>query len=119
MRSERLYLNDIVEAADAIGRFVRETSAEEFPGSKLVRSAVVMKLMIIGEAAACVSADLRDRHPEVGWSAATELRDVLVERYYAIDWDAVWNAATQSVPLLREQVAQILGDEFPDKETDN
>lgn len=53
MRSERLYLSDIVEAADAIERFLRDLPDEEsFYADELHQSAVLQKLTIMGEAAA-------------------------------------------------------------------
>ena len=52
MRREKLYLTDIVEAADAIQLFLRDVSQDAFLQNDLVRSAVLQKLTIIGEAAA-------------------------------------------------------------------
>ena len=64
MRSDRLYLVDIVEAADAIAGFIHGVDAERFLNDDLVRSAVLHKLAVIGEAAARVSMALRARFPE-------------------------------------------------------
>ena len=57
MRHDGLYLNDIVEAADRIAEFIAGIDAQGFQNSELVRSAVVQKLGVIGEAAAHVSED--------------------------------------------------------------
>ena len=67
MRHESLYLNDIVEAADHIAEFVAGANFQAFQESEMLRSAVVQKLGVIGEAAARVSADVTSRHPEVPW----------------------------------------------------
>jgi uncharacterized protein with HEPN domain len=60
MRHESLYLNDIVEAADHIAEFLSETDFDGFQKSELLRSAVVQKLSIIGEATASVSVEPHD-----------------------------------------------------------
>ena len=65
MRREELYLRDIVEAADHIARFVAESGLSGFRQSEMVRSAIVQKLAVIGEAASRVSDELQDRHAEV------------------------------------------------------
>lgn len=52
MRREELYLADIVDAADAITRFIADADAQTFAENDLLRSAVLNKLAIIGEAAA-------------------------------------------------------------------
>ncbi len=44
MRQERLYLNDIVEAANDIAEFIEGNRFPTFEGSELLRSAVVQKL---------------------------------------------------------------------------
>jgi len=65
MRRESLYLTDILEAADHIGAFIEGSDFEAFQRSEMLRSAVVQKLSIIGEAAGRVSEELRNRRPEV------------------------------------------------------
>ncbi len=49
MRSNELYLSDIVQAADSIAQFVADMDEEQFVGDDLVRSAVLHKLAVIGE----------------------------------------------------------------------
>ena len=67
MRHDGLYLNDIVEAADRIAEFIAGIDPQGFQNSELVRSAVVQKLGVIGEAAAHVSEELVARYPEIPW----------------------------------------------------
>ena len=61
MRHESLYLTDIVEAADHIANFITGADFAAFQQSELLRSAVVQKLAVIGEAAARVSPELKLR----------------------------------------------------------
>jgi uncharacterized protein with HEPN domain len=111
MRHESLYLTDIVEAADHIAKFIADTDFPAFQESELLRSAVVQKLAIIGEAAARVSEELKTRHPQVPWPQIIAFRNILVHAYFGIDWDVVWLAARNRCPILREQVAGILAAE--------
>jgi hypothetical protein len=69
MRRDKLYLSDIVQAADGIARFIAGVEPDAFAQSDLLRSAVVHKLSVIGEAAARVSEDLKIRNPQVPWGA--------------------------------------------------
>ncbi len=55
----------------------------------LVRDAVLYDLTIVGKAAKHVSDDMRRRAPEVNWSGAAGLRDVLIHRYYRTDMEVV------------------------------
>jgi uncharacterized protein with HEPN domain len=112
MRRDDLYLNDIIEAADHITAFLGEMDFEGFRQSEMVRSAVVQKLAIIGEAAARISDDLKRRYPPIPWPQIVAFRNILVHAYFGTDWNEVWKAAKVDCPALRGQVAGILASEF-------
>ena len=114
MRHETLYLTDIVEAADHIAEFIAEADFSTFRKSELLRSGVVQKLAIIGEAAARVSEELKARYPQVPWPQIIAFRNILIHAYFGIDWDVVWRAARNRCPALRVQVAGILAAESGD-----
>jgi uncharacterized protein with HEPN domain len=111
MRHEILYLTDLVEAADHIAEFITGIEADSFQKSELLRSAVVHKLSVIGEAAARLSDELRNRNQQVPWPQIIAFRNILVHAYFGIDWDVVWEAARHRCPVLREQIARILAKE--------
>jgi uncharacterized protein with HEPN domain len=52
MRHDRLYLADIVAAADAIARFIADMEGDsDFFTDELRQNAILQKLIVIGEAA--------------------------------------------------------------------
>jgi uncharacterized protein with HEPN domain len=114
MRREELYLTDIVEAADAIQRFVAGVQREDFFDDELRQSAVLQKLIVIGEAAARLPAEFRERHPEIEWADIVGFRNIAVHEYFAVNWSIVWVATTQDAPDLRRRVAKILREEYAD-----
>jgi len=108
MRRERLCLEDIVTAADAIAEFTHAQNLESFEANLMLRSAVVHQLTVIGEAVAHLSEGLRGRHPKIPWTDIKGFRNIIVHNYFGIDWEEVWRSATARVPVLRAQVADIL-----------
>ena len=112
MRREELYLRDIVEAADHVARFLTGVDFPAFSESELLRSAVVQKLAVIGEAAARLPATLHGAHTEVPWSRIVAFRNILILSYFGVDREVVWIAATKEAPALREQIAEIVKTEF-------
>ena len=114
MRREALYLTDIVEAADAIQRFIEGIEREDFFVDELRQSAVLQKLIVIGEAAARLPVEFRERHSEVEWADIVGFRNIAVHEYFAVDWLIVWVAATQDAPDLRRKVDRILAEERAD-----
>jgi uncharacterized protein with HEPN domain len=114
MRREELYLTDIVEAADAIQRFIEGVQREDFFDDELRQSAVLQKLIVIGEAAARLPKEFTERHPKVEWTDIVGFRNIAVHEYFSVNWSIVWVAATQDAPELRRKVAEILAGEYAD-----
>ncbi|MEO5887552.1 MAG: DUF86 domain-containing protein [Anaerolineales bacterium] len=114
MRPEKLYLTDIVEAAQSIERFLAGADFNEFEQNEMMNSAVLQKLTIIGEAAAHLPKEFTTRFPEIPWIDIIGFRNIAVHAYFAIRWDIVWVAATEEVPILREKAEKILQQEFQD-----
>jgi uncharacterized protein with HEPN domain len=112
MRLEKLYLVDILEAADAVQRFIMPVDEDEFMGDELRQSGVLQKLIVIGEAAGRLSKTFQDTHPEVEWHDIIAFRNIAVHEYFAIMWEIVWETAVSDVPKLRKQIAAILESEF-------
>lgn len=111
MRPEKLYLTDIVEAAEAIGRFVQGVEFEEFEQNEMMNSAVLQKLTVIGEAAARLPKEFTQKHADIPWADIVGFRNIAVHEYFAIRWDIAWVAVVDDVPVLKEQIKQILRNE--------
>ena len=111
MRPEALYLTDILQAADAVQRFIAGIERRDFLEDELRQSAVLQKLIVIGEAAARLPVAFRERRPEIEWVDIIGFRNIAVHEYFAVSWDIVWVTATQDVSGLRQRVARILAEE--------
>ena len=108
MPREAQYLADIVQAAGHIADFLAGVDREQFLASELLRSAVLQKLSVIGEASNRVSPELRAAHPEIMWRGIIGMRNLAVHAYFALDWAIFWETATGAVPVLARQIAAIL-----------
>jgi uncharacterized protein with HEPN domain len=79
-RDSRERLQDILEALDAIARYVGGSLAEPTVDDQVVLDAVLFRLLIIGEAAKNVDDELQAAAPGVPWSNYAGLRDVIAVR---------------------------------------
>ncbi len=116
MQHEELYLQDIVESVGAVEKFLQNIEKDEFLASDLLQSAVIHKFMIIGEAAARLTDELKARYPNTPWKKIVGLRNITAHAYFSIDWEAIWETVTNHLEPLREEVNKILQNEFPDFE---
>lgn len=99
-----------VSAKDACG-FVEGMSREEFFADKRTQQAVVMSLVIVGEAAARVM----DRHPEfvaghpqVPWRSMRGMRNRIAHGYFELDLDIVWDTVESALTDLLERMTQLI-----------
>ena len=107
--SERdlVYLDSLVDAADAIREFVGSRTKQEFFAQRLVRDAVLRNLEVLGEAASRVSAELQRTHPEIPWKKASGMRNHLAHGYLTLNMDLIWDTVKRDVPTIGEQARAI------------
>ncbi len=66
---------------------------------------------VIGEATKNLSTDIRDRYSKVNWRAMAGMRDRLIHGYFGVDYEIVWEVATEKAPELQDKIDTILGQE--------
>jgi uncharacterized protein with HEPN domain len=97
----------IIEAEFLITRS-KSISKAEFLQDEVLRRAFVRSIEIIGESAKRVPPEFRTQYPEIDWRIMAAMRDRLIHGYFAVDYDIVWNVATDEAPVLRQQLESIL-----------
>ncbi|MBR0565656.1 DUF86 domain-containing protein [Azoarcus sp. L1K30] len=101
------YLDHIQQAAIDACSFVEGMAKDEFLGDKRTQQAVIMNLIIIGEAAAKVMdgyAEFTQMHADVPWRSMRNMRNRMAHGYFDINLDVVWDTVQQWLPTLLEQL---------------
>jgi Uncharacterized conserved protein len=110
MRDPTLYLKDILEAIDAIERFVEGMEFEDFKSDDKASSAVIRKFEIIGEATKNVPETIKQKYPIIPWREMAGMRDKLIHFYFGIKYDLVWHTIKDVIPEVKPLVRKILED---------
>jgi len=108
MRNHRLYLRDILDALESIEKFVQDMSFEEFKQDDKTVSAVIRKFEIIGEATKQIPVELKDKSPQIPWKEMAGMRDRLIHFYFGVDYQLVWTAIKERIPLVKGYIKKIL-----------
>lgn len=107
-RDGLLYVADMVAAGDAVLRYTDGVSFDAFAANDEKQAAVERQLFVLGEAAARLPDEWKQRRPEVPWRKIVGLRNVLGHGYWAIDAEELWDIARNKVPELLAELRPLL-----------
>lgn len=112
MKDNRLpdYLDHMQQAASDACSFLEGLSKNIFLEDKRTQRAVVMSLVIIGEAATKVMdeyGDFAELHPDVPWRSMRGMRNRIAHGYFDINLEIVWETVQTALPDLLEILSDI------------
>ena len=125
MSNDRLadYLDHIQQASADACAFVHGLTKDDFLSDRRTQQAVIMSLVIIGEAATRVIgryADFTLAHPEVPWRSMRGMRNRIAHGYFDLNLDVVWETVQTALPELLKQlpaIRRLAGDADPGNST--
>ncbi len=104
------YLDHMLEAIGLIRSYVEGFSKEDFLADKRTQQAVILNIVVIGEAATKLADEYPEfvaRYPEVQWKSMRGMRNRMAHGYFDINLDIVWDTIRQSIPVLAQQIQKI------------
>jgi len=81
---------------------------EDLETDRLLAPALQYALIVVGEAAACVSEPCQAQYPQIPWGSIIGMRNVLVHGYDKTNLRIVWHAVTSDLPALVADLDRIL-----------
>jgi len=106
-RDENLLLN-IKDEAEVLLEMTEGYDLQSFLESEMLKRAVSMALINIGESVKRISEELKQMNKMIPWSDISGLRNIAAHGYQTLDMPQIWKTVTESVPELLEQVNGIL-----------
>ena len=108
-REWRVYVDDMLAAAEKVLRYCDEMDQKGFLADELVYDATVRNLELVGEAATHVPDHVRTAHAEIPWRMVVALRNRLIHGYLGIDNDTLWSIISTDVPSLVSHLRTLQG----------
>lgn len=85
-------------------------SKDDFLADKKTQQAVILNIIVIGEAATQTAAEYPEfaaAHPTIPWKQMRGMRNRMAHNYFEINLDVVWETVQQSLPELQQQLLRI------------
>lgn len=99
------------QAASEALVFVEGLARADFLDDRRTQQAVLMSLVVLGEASAKVCQYYpawAGEHPEIPFRSMRGMRNRLAHGYFEIDLDVVWNTVALELPALRDALSAVI-----------
>ena len=106
-RDDSLYMRDILESITAIESYIKNIDYNKFIENRMIYSATIRELEIIGEATGKISQETKEKYPDIDYRTIKDFRNVLAHEYFGVDMQFVWQIVTQKLSYLKEQILKI------------
>ena len=107
------YLDHIQQAATDARSFVEGMAKDDFLADKRTQQAVIMSLIIIGEAATKVMdgyIEFAQTHGQVPWRNMRGMRNRIAHGYFDVNLDVVGDTVQTALPELLQQLLAVRQD---------
>lgn len=107
------YLDHMLEAARQACSYVEGMAKDDFMVDKRTQQAVILNVVIIGEAATKLLKDhepFLDRFPDVPWRSMKGMRNRVAHGYFDINLEVVWDTVQTALPVLLARLPSIRAD---------
>jgi len=110
-RTYIMYLEDILSGMSRIAEYIEGYDFEKFKKDYKTVDAVIRNFEVIGEAARNLPTEIKKKHPEVPWKEMYALRNRISHEYFGVDYEIIWDVATNYLPENRLQIEKLLNTE--------
>lgn len=106
-----MFLDDIQIAMSRIAEYIEGYDFLDFKRDYKTVDAVIRNFEIIGEGAKNMPIEIKEKYPEVPWNEMYLLRNKVSHEYFGVDYEIIWDVATNYLPLNKSQIDSIVNKE--------
>lgn len=102
-----IVLDKIVSEINIAENIISGVGYEDFEKNEVVKRAVCMTVINIGELVKNLSAEFREENKAVPWKAIAGFRDVAAHKYQTLYMRDVYKTVTEDLPELKCEIQSI------------
>lgn len=106
-RSAKERIQDILNAIDSIQSRTADMSFDQFSQDETIVKAVLYDLIVIGEAAINIPADVQALAPELPWRLMSDMRNIMAHEYFQVNLRITWSTIQNNLSPLMNPLQQL------------
>ena len=103
-------LQKVLSEIDIAEKMMENKSLTEFSSDEMLKRAVCMTVINIGELIKNLSESCRQNNPSVPWKAIAGFCDIAAHKYQTLRMGDVYETVATDFPVLRQEISQMLND---------
>jgi len=107
-RKDQIILKKVIDEIDIGSQMLEGLSLETFLENEILKRAVSMTIINIGELVKNISDELRNERKDIPWKAIAGMRDLTAHKYQTLRMEDVYRTAKQDFPMLKTQLQGVL-----------
>lgn len=108
IKNDNYYINKIKNDLNYIYKKTKDLSYEEFVHDETLTDSIMFRFIQISENGKHLSDELKEKNPLISWKVIKGFRNRIVHDYGSIDFSIVFNTCKENVPLLINQLENII-----------
>jgi uncharacterized protein with HEPN domain len=109
MHRDILLLTEMIDAAEQAQQLTMGITVGQLETDRQRRDALLWNFTVLGEAAGQLSAEIKDKFPDMLWQQPIGLRNRIVHGYWSIDLEVLHTTATEQLPAFTANLRIVLG----------
>jgi uncharacterized protein with HEPN domain len=109
-RDPVLYISDIILSMERVQEYITDLDFQKFKWDYKTVDAVIRNFEIIGEATKNLPSELKEKYPNIPWEEMYRLRNRISHEYFGVDYEIIWDIATNHLPTNYKDVIKVLED---------
>ena len=107
-RRDEIILRKVLSELDVARIMLNGSSLQNFLYNEMLKRAVCMTVINVGELVKNLTEECRLSYPEVAWKEIAGFRDIAAHKYQTLRMEDVYETAVTDFPDLQQKITKIL-----------
>ena len=104
---DEIIIQKVLSELNLGSEMLGDASLESFLSNEMLKRAISMTVINIGELIKNIMPELRSDHPDIPWKAIAGMRDLTAHKYQTLRMEDVYYTVKNDFPNLKERLANL------------